>query len=150
MQNCFLLCFNSVFFHKSGHKCCDRSGPFLQIRSHIHIIYIYIYTACYQLVSIGISPIMDGIPDNYDLMLKDSVKIKNGMTCLGSVFSKMQKDYSWLHNFTELAFMINKLTGENADVDIYTWASVHQTNQLPLKLGVIELVSRLLLMRLFK
>ena len=35
MQNCLLLCFNSVFFHKSGHNCCDRSGHFLQIRSQL-------------------------------------------------------------------------------------------------------------------
>ena len=25
------------FFHKSGHKCFDRSGPFLRIRSHLVI-----------------------------------------------------------------------------------------------------------------
>ena len=35
MQNCLLLCFK-CFFHKSGHKCCDRSGPFLQIRSQLY------------------------------------------------------------------------------------------------------------------
>ena len=35
MQNCFLICFNSGFVNKSGHKYFDRSGLFLQIRSHI-------------------------------------------------------------------------------------------------------------------
>ena len=35
MQNCFLICFNSGFVNKLGHKYFDRSGPFLQIRSHI-------------------------------------------------------------------------------------------------------------------
>ena len=28
MQNWFLICFNCWFFHKSGHKSFDRSGPF--------------------------------------------------------------------------------------------------------------------------
>ena len=36
IQNCFLRCFDSGLdpFHKSGHKCFDKSGPLLQIRSH--------------------------------------------------------------------------------------------------------------------
>ena len=36
-RNCFLICFNSWLLHKSGHKCFDTSGPFLQIRSHIDV-----------------------------------------------------------------------------------------------------------------
>ena len=34
MQNCFLVC----FFYKSGHKCFDRSVPFLQIRPQIFTV----------------------------------------------------------------------------------------------------------------
>ena len=33
-------------YHQKGHKCFDRSGPFLQIWSYIYIyIYIYIFTS---------------------------------------------------------------------------------------------------------
>ena len=38
----FLRCFNSGPFHKSGHKYFNRSGPLLQIRSHIIHTHIYI------------------------------------------------------------------------------------------------------------
>ena len=31
----FLICFNGWFFHKSGHKCFNTSGPFLQIKSQL-------------------------------------------------------------------------------------------------------------------
>ena len=33
----FLRCFNSCPFHKSCHKCFPKSGPLLQIRSHIAV-----------------------------------------------------------------------------------------------------------------
>ena len=33
----FFEMFEQLSFHKQGHKCFDRSGPFLQIRSHIYI-----------------------------------------------------------------------------------------------------------------
>ena len=34
---CFYDVLTVVFFHKSCHKCFARSGPFLQIRSHIAV-----------------------------------------------------------------------------------------------------------------
>ena len=49
---------------------------------------------------------------------------KNGATCLGSVFSEMQKSDLWFRNFTELEFLIDEITGKNADNYNYTWGFV--------------------------
>ena len=53
----FLMCFNSGPFHKSSHKCFDRSVPLMQIRSHIqnwgnNVIFIIIIIADYKLFNI--------------------------------------------------------------------------------------------------
>ena len=37
----FLICFIDVIFDKSGHKCFDRSGLLLQIRSHLYMCIYY-------------------------------------------------------------------------------------------------------------
>ena len=39
----FLVFFNIVFYHKSGHKCFDRSGPFLQIRSQLVMLWVLLF-----------------------------------------------------------------------------------------------------------
>ena len=49
---------------------------------------------------------------------------KNGATCLGNIFSETQKSDPWFCNFTELEFLINEITGKNADNYNYAWGSV--------------------------
>ena len=51
---CYVL---TVFFQKSGQKCCDRSGPFLQIRSHIVLVIILFVIILFITVAIITSTI---------------------------------------------------------------------------------------------
>ena len=61
------------------------------------------------------------------------------MTCLGNVFSEVQKSN---HNFTELAFLIDEITGENADDDIYTWGFVISELDKPTTIKIGSLSNR--------
>ena len=65
------------------------------------------------------------------------VMSNNDMNSLGSVFSKIQKSDPWFHNFTELEFLIDEITGDNADDYIYTWGSVIKSldKPTPIKIG---------------
>ena len=75
MQNCFLTCFNSVFFHKSGHKCFDRSGPFLKIRSLIYTKYsfkILNNTALRACMNNPMKPILFGLAFSFPKRLRHS------------------------------------------------------------------------------
>ena len=58
IQNCFWHILTVVLFHKSGHKCFDKSGPLLQMRSHIYsntARYIHLCTVIYKQRSVHLS-----------------------------------------------------------------------------------------------
>ena len=71
---------------------------------------------------------MGAIPDKSDLMtvLKG---IKGDYKKWRDLFAKRlledaKKSDVWFRNFIELEFLINEITGDNADDYIYTWSSV--------------------------
>ena len=71
---------------------------------------------------------MDTIPDKNDLMtVLDG--IKDDIKKWGDLFGKRllrdeRKSDSWFGNFRGLKFLIDEITGENADDYNYTWDSV--------------------------
>ena len=71
---------------------------------------------------------MDAIPDKSDLMsVLDSIKddVKKWRELFGKRLLKdAKKSDPWFRNFTKLAFLIDEITGKNADDYIYTWGSV--------------------------
>ena len=68
---------------------------------------------------------MDAIPDKNDLMIvldgikKDEDKWRN---LFGKRLLKGQLEVN--HNFTDLVFLVDEITGENADDYIYSWGFV--------------------------
>ena len=71
---------------------------------------------------------MDAIPDKSDLMtVLDSIKddVQKWRELFGKRLLKHEKKSDiWFHNFSELAFLIDEITEENADDYTYTWGSV--------------------------
>ena len=71
---------------------------------------------------------MDAIPDKSDLMtVLDGIKddVKKWREYFGKrLLRAAKKSDPWFRNFTELAFLIDEITGDNADDYIYTWGSV--------------------------
>ena len=71
---------------------------------------------------------MNTIPDKNDLMtVLDGIKddIKKWRDLFGNRLLKNEKKSdSWFRNFTKLEFLIDEITGENADDYNYTWDSV--------------------------
>ena len=71
---------------------------------------------------------MDAIPDKYDLeTVLDGIKDdgKKWRELFGKRLLKdAKKDDTWFRNFTKLAFLIDEVTGKNADDYNYTWGSV--------------------------
>ena len=74
---------------------------------------------------IDIDKIMDAIPDKNDLMIvldgikKDEDKWRN---LFGKCLLRGQLEVN--HNFTDLVFLVDEITRENADDYIYSWGSV--------------------------
>ena len=71
---------------------------------------------------------MDAIPDKSDLMtVLDGIKddVKKWREYFGKrLLRAAKKSDPWFRNFTELAFLIDEITGDNSDYYIYTWGSV--------------------------
>ena len=71
---------------------------------------------------------MNAIPEKSDLMtVLDGIKddAKKWRELFGKRLLKDVKNSdSWFRNFTELEFLIDEITGDNADDYIYTWGSV--------------------------
>ena len=70
---------------------------------------------------------MDTIPDKNDLDVLDCIKgdVKKWRELFGKRLLKdAKKSDTWFRDFTELAFLIDEITGENADDYKYTWGSV--------------------------
>ena len=85
---------------------------------------------------------MDAIPEKSNLMtvlgdIKDDVRKWCDLfeKCL---LKDANKSDSWFRNFTELEFLIEKITGENADNYVYTWGSVINSldEPTPIKFGI--------------
>ena len=71
---------------------------------------------------------MDAIPDNEDLKtVLDDIKddVKKWCDLFGKrLLRNGKKSDPWFCNFTELEFLIDEITGKNADNYNYTWGSV--------------------------
>ena len=84
---------------------------------------------------------MDAIPDKSDLMtVLDCIKddVKKWRDLFGKRLLKdAKKGDLWFHSFTELEFLIDEITGDNADDYIYTWDSVIKSldNPTVIKIG---------------
>ena len=84
---------------------------------------------------------MKAIPEKSDLMIVlDGIKddVKKWRELFGKHLLKdAKKGDSWFRNFTELEFLIDEITGENADDYIYTWGSVINSldKPTPIKFG---------------
>ena len=68
---------------------------------------------------------MDAIPDKNDLMIVLD-GIKNDEDKWRNLFGKrlLKGQLEVNHNFTDLVFLVDEITGENADDYIYSWGSV--------------------------
>ena len=88
-----------------------------------------------MLIDIDIDKIMKAIPENSDLItVLDGIKDdeKKWRDLFGKRLLKdANKGDSWFRNFSKLEFLIDEITGENADDYIYTWDSVIQALDKP-------------------
>ena len=90
---------------------------------------------------VNIAKIMDAIPDKSDLMtVLDGIKddVNEWRELFGKRLLKdAKKSDSWFRNFTELAFLIDEITGDNAKNYKYTWGSVIDVldKPTPIKIG---------------
>ena len=78
---------------------------------------------------------MKAIPEKSDLItVLDGIKddVSKWRDYFGKRLLKDAKqNESWFRNFTELEFLIDEITGENAKDYIYTWGSVIQALDKP-------------------
>ena len=105
------------------------------------IVYILFVTILVSIDVVDIARIMGAIPDKSDLMtVLDGIKddVDKWRKLFGKRLLKdAKKSDSWFRNFIKLEFLIDEITGDNADDYIYTWGSVIKSldKPTPIKIG---------------